>query len=113
MDYDGGYMDEERTLLQQIRDKEHEFSKNVETVKQETDAQIGAAKALRENALVDAELTGKNAAEELFQKEKQKTETEIERMKKASAAETEGARIKGEKNLQSAVEKIVGFVIME
>jgi hypothetical protein len=34
-------------------------------------------------------------------------------MKKAAVIETEAARIKGEKNLQPAVEKIVGYVTME
>lgn len=106
-------MKEERTLLQQIRDKEQEFSKNVETVKQETDAQIGAAREMREKALLDAERTGKNTAEELNRKEKQNTETEIEQMKKAAAAKTEVAKVQGKQNLQQAIEKIVSYVIME
>ncbi len=55
MDYNGGHMEDERTLLQQIRDKEQEFSKKVDTVKKETDAQIAAAKAQRDSTLLDAE----------------------------------------------------------
>jgi len=106
-------MEQEKTLLQQIRDKEQEFSKTIEIVKHETDAQIAAARAGRENALQDAERTGKKAAEELSLREKQKTDTEIERMIKAAASETEKAKVKGERNLRSAVEKIVGYVIME
>ena len=47
MGYNGGIMEEERTLLQQIRDKEQEFSKKVDTVKQETDAQIAAAEGTK------------------------------------------------------------------
>ncbi len=113
MDYKGGCMEQEKTLLQQIRDKEQEFSKTIEIVKHETDAQIAAARAGRENALQDAERTGKKAAEELSLREKQKTDTEIERMIKAAASETEKAKVKGERNLRSAVEKIVGYVIME
>lgn len=113
MGYNGGYMEEEKTLLQQIRDKEQEFSQKVEIVKEETDAQIAAVRAEREKTLLDAERTGKNAAEELFRKEKQKTETEIEQMKKAAAAEREAATVNGERNLRSATEKIVSYVIME
>ena len=45
-------MEEEKTLLQQIRDKEQEFSKKIETVKQETDAQIAAAGSEREGTIV-------------------------------------------------------------
>jgi hypothetical protein len=45
--------------------------------------------------------------------EKQKTDTEILQMKKVAAAETDNASAKGERNLPSAVKKIVGYVIME
>jgi hypothetical protein len=106
-------MEAEKTLLQQIRDKEQEFSQRLETVKQETDAQIATEKARRDSALLEAERTGKIAAEELLHKEQQKTDLEIERMKKASVAETDAARVKGEKNLPLATDKIVSYVIME
>ena len=113
MDYNGGYMEDERTLLQQIRDKEQEFSKKVETVKKETDAQIAAARAQRDSTLLEAERDGKNIAEELVRVEKQKTDTEILQMKKVAVAETDNASAKGERNLPSAVKKIVSYVIME
>jgi hypothetical protein len=113
MDYNGGRMEAEKTLLQQIRDKEQEFSKKLETVKQETDAQIATEKAKRDNALIEAERTGKIAAEELLRKEQQKTDVEIVRMKKAAAAETDAARVKGEKNLPLTIDKIVSYVIIE
>jgi vacuolar-type H+-ATPase subunit H len=113
MDYEGGHMEGEKTLLQQIRDKEQEFSKKIEMVKQETDAQIATARAGREKALIEAQQTGKNTADELFRKEQQNTDSEIERMKKASAAETEAARVKGERNLPLTTDKIVSYVIME
>ncbi len=51
--------------------------------------------------------------EDLYRKDKQNTESEIERMKKAATIETEVVRIKGEKNRTQAVEKIVGYVTME
>jgi vacuolar-type H+-ATPase subunit H len=109
----GGYMEEERTLLQQIRDKEQEFSKKIETVKQETDAQIAAARTEQERTIRDAERSGKIAADESYRKDREKTESEIGKMKKASVIETEAARVTGEKNLPPAVEKIVGYVTME
>jgi vacuolar-type H+-ATPase subunit H len=106
-------MEEEKTLLQQIRDKEQEFSKKIQTVKQETDAQIAAAMSEQEGTIREAGRSGKTAAEELFRTDKQKTENEIGQMKKVAALETEAARVKGERNLQPAVEKIVGYVTME
>jgi F0F1-type ATP synthase membrane subunit b/b' len=105
-------MEDEKTLLQQIRDKEQEFSTKIGR-KQETEAQITAARSERDATIRDAGRSGKTAAEDLYRKEKQKTESEIERMKKAAAIETEAARLKGESNLQPAVEKIVGYVTME
>jgi hypothetical protein len=113
MGYNGGDMEEERTLLQQIRDKEQEFSKKIDSVRQETDAQIAAAKAQRESMLLAAERTGKSTAEELVRVEKQKIDADIGQMKKAATAETENTRVKGERNIPSAVKKIVSYVIME
>jgi vacuolar-type H+-ATPase subunit H len=106
-------MEEKKTLLQQIRDKEQEFSKKIQTVKQETDAQIAAARSEQERTIREAGRSGKTAAEELFRTDKQKTENEIGQMKKVAALETEAARVKGERNLQPAVEKIVGYVTLE
>ena len=106
-------MEVEKTLLQQIRDKEQEFSKKIQTVKQETDAQIAAAMSEQEGTIREAGRSGKTAAEELFRTDKQKTENEIGQMKKVAALETEAARVKGERNLQPAVEKIVGYVTLE
>jgi len=106
-------MEEEKTLLQQIRDKEQEFSKKIETVKQETDAQIAAAKNERDGTIRDAEQSGKAAADELYRKDIQKNENEIGQMKKMADLETDAARVKGEKNLPPAVEKIVGYVTRE
>jgi len=106
-------MEGEKTLLQQIRDKEQEFSKKIDIIKQETDSQIAAARTKRENALLDAERTGKIAADGLSRKETLKTDIEIEQMKKTAAAEAEAARVKGERNLPLAVNKIVSYVTME
>jgi vacuolar-type H+-ATPase subunit H len=106
-------MEEERTLLQQIRDKEQEFSKKIDKVKQETDAEIAAAKNERDTIIRNAGRSGEATAEEFYKKEKQKTESEIERMKKTAAGETDAVKAKGEKNLHLAVEKITGYVTMD
>jgi vacuolar-type H+-ATPase subunit H len=106
-------MDNEKTLLQQIRDKEQEQSKKIDAVKAETDAEIAAARHRAEEVVNDAERSGKMAADEFLKKEKEKTDAEIERMKKATETAAESARIKGETNLQPTVEKIVHYVTMK
>jgi len=113
MVYEGGNMEEEKTLLQQIRDKEQEFSKRIETVKQETDAQVSAAERERELAVHEAVASGKNSAEELYRREQQTTEIEIGRMKKEAESEAETAILKGNRNLRPAVDKIIGYVTMD
>ncbi len=106
-------MEEEKTLLQQIRDKEQEFSKRIETVKQETGAQIAAAESEREVIIREALTSGKSSADDLYRREQQTTEIEIGRMKKAAESESETAVMKGKRNLSSAVDKIIGYVTME
>ena len=106
-------MEEEKTLLQQIRDKEQEFSKKLETVKQESDAQIAAAANEREQSIRQAGISGKNSADELYRGEKQKTAIAIDRMKKEAESETEKAVIKGKRNLLLAVDKIISYVTMD
>jgi vacuolar-type H+-ATPase subunit H len=106
-------MIEEKTLLQQIRDKEQEFSKKIETVKLETDAQIAAAGSERETVIREAVTSGKNSAEELYRREQRTTELEIDRMKKEAESETETTNVKGKRNLHPAVDKIIGYVTME
>jgi len=106
-------MVEERTLLQQIRDKEQAFSIEIEKVKQEADVQIASAEREREAALHQAEISGKKSAEEQYRKEQQKTVTEIQRMKEIAETEASTTLQKGKNNLRKAVDKIVRYVTME
>ena len=106
-------MDNEKTLLQQIREKEEEQSKKIDVVKAEMDAEIALARHQADEIVKNAHGSGKTAADEFLKKETAKTEAEVERMKKATAEAAEKARIKGEANLQSTVEKIVNYVTMK
>ena len=106
-------MEEERTLLQQIRDKELEFSKKIEQVKRETETQIAAAKIEREKNLLEAERTGKVAAEEQYLRVQQATEKEIDGMKKAAIVQISAAKKKGKKDLQPAIQRIIGYVTLK
>ena len=105
-------MVDEKTLLQQIRDKEQQVSTKIDAVKQESEAVVAVAKGEAEKIIRDAEESGKSAAEELYRVEKTKFQAEVEEMKKNAAAGVEATKIHGEKNLNSAVEKIVSYVTM-
>jgi vacuolar-type H+-ATPase subunit H len=106
-------MDQERTLLQQIREKEQEFSGKIEAVKKETEAAVAGAENDAENLLCTADSAGKIGAEQLYWQEKGKIGAEIERLKTEAEAAQERAVAAGEKNLPRAVEAITRFVTME
>jgi V/A-type H+/Na+-transporting ATPase subunit G/H len=105
-------MVDDKTLLQQIRDKEQQVSKNIEAVKKETEAVIATAKSDAEKIIREAEASGKSAADELYLTEKIKIQVQVEEMKKKASSEVEKAKTLGEKNLNAAVETIVNRVTM-
>jgi vacuolar-type H+-ATPase subunit H len=106
-------MDQEKTLLQQIREKEQEFAGKIEVVKKETDAAVAAAENDAESLLCTADSTGKTGAEQLYWQEKGKIEAEIEKLNREAEASRARAVANGEKNLPRAVESITSFVTME
>jgi hypothetical protein len=106
-------MEPEKTLLQQIREKEQEFAQKIEKVKAESDAAVAAAKNEAESLLCTADSVGTTEAEQLYWQEKAKIEAGIEELKRSAAAGREAAAARGEKNLPRAVDTITGYVTME
>jgi vacuolar-type H+-ATPase subunit H len=103
----------EKTLLQQIREKEQEYAKKIEVIKKETDAAIASAQTEAESLLCTADSVGKTEAEKLYWQEKGTIETEIEALRRVAAAERESAAARGERNLPRAVQTITGYVTMK
>jgi len=103
----------EKTLLQQIREKEQEYAKKLEVIKKETDTAIASAQSEAESLLCTADGAGKKEAELIYWQEKGKIEAEIEALRQGAAAERESAAARGEKNLPRAVEAIAGYVTRE
>jgi vacuolar-type H+-ATPase subunit H len=106
-------MDQEKTLLQQIREKEQEFAGKIEAFKKETEATVAAAENDAENLLCTADSAGKTGAEQLYWLEKGKIEAEIEKLKSEAENARERAAALGEKNLPHAVEAITRYVTIE
>ena len=106
-------MDTEKTLLQQIREKEQDVAKKIEGVRTGTDATIAAAKTDAENLLCTANAEGKTAAEEMYWQEKGKTEARIEQMKREAGLVAEAAAERGKRNIPVAAAAIVRFVTRE
>jgi Holliday junction resolvasome RuvABC DNA-binding subunit len=106
-------MEQEKTLLQQIREKEQEYAGMTDAIKKETDAAITAVENEAESMLCTADSTGKIEAEQLYWQEKGKIEAEIEGLKREAMMAREKAAAAGEKNLPRAIETITRSVIME
>jgi hypothetical protein len=106
-------LEPEKTLLQQIREKEQEYAQKIELVKAETEAATAAAKSEAESLLCTADSAGSAEAERLYWQEKGRVGAEIETLKSHAAAERESAVKKSEANLPRAVQVITGYVTME
>lgn len=106
-------MEQEKTLLQQIREKEQEYAKKTESVRIETETAVDTARSDAESLLCTADSTGKTDAEQFYWQEKAKIEAEIDGLKRAAAAERDTAAARGAKNLPRAIETIDHYVTME
>ena len=106
-------MEPEKTLLQQIREKEQEYAKKTEAVRRETEAAVAAAENDAESLLCTADSAGKTEAEQLYWEEKGRTETEVERLNQEALFARNAAVEKGERNLPRAVDAIIHSVTME
>lgn len=103
----------EKTLLQQIREKEQDVATRIETVRAGTDASIAASKTDAENLLCTANAEGKIASEELYWREKGTAEAEAEQLRLDARREAEAVSERGQKNIPAAADAIVRFVTME
>ena len=103
----------EKTLLQQIREKEQDVAKKIEDVKTGTDVSIAAAKTEAENLLCTASAEGKIAAEELYWREKGTTGARIEDLRVDAGRAAEAATERGNKKIPAAAAAIVRYVTME
>jgi vacuolar-type H+-ATPase subunit H len=103
----------EKTLLQQIREKEQEVAKKIEDVKTVTEASIAAAKTDAENQLCTADAEGKKASEEIYWREKSLAEARVEQLRQNASRDAETIAEKGRKNIPAAADAIVRYVTVE
>jgi vacuolar-type H+-ATPase subunit H len=103
----------EKSLLQQIRDKEQEFSQKLDMARAEAESMIAASRAEAEDLLCTADTAGKKSAEQVYWNERGRTETETEALKNAAEQEMKRASREGDQNLPAAAERIVRYVTIE
>jgi vacuolar-type H+-ATPase subunit H len=74
---------------------------------------VEAARAEAEDLLCTADKAAKVTSEQVYWKERGRTETEIEELKSKAELERETVALQAQKNVPAAVERIVKYVTME
>ena len=106
-------MAEEKSLLQQIREKELTISIKVDETRREGEEVILTARKEASEIIDTSEKEGKKAAQEYYEKEMEKLRKEIGQLRDQSNQQALLVRTAGERNLPSAIEKIVKAVSLE
>jgi vacuolar-type H+-ATPase subunit H len=104
---------EEKSLLQQIREKEMMISIKIDETRRESEEIMINARKEASEIIETSESEGKKAAQEYFEKEMDKLRKEIEELRNQSNQKALLVRAEGERNLPSAIDKIAKAVSLE
>ena len=100
----------EKSLLQQIRDKELMISIKIDETRREGEEVMLSARKEASEMIETSERVGKKAAQEYYEKEMEKLREEIEQLRNQSNQQALLVRAEGERNLPSAIDKITNAV---
>ena len=100
----------EKSLLQQIRDKELMISIKIDETRREGEEVMLSARKEASEMIETSEREGKKAAQEYYEKEMEKLREEIEQLRNQSNQQALLVRAEGERNLPSAIDKITNAV---
>ena len=103
----------EKTLLQQIREKELLLNIKIEDTRKEAEEILVKASQESKEMMENYEKEGKVAAQEYKDRENEKIAKEIAQLKNQGDLQEQSAKEKGERNIKSAIERIVKIVSME
>jgi len=103
----------EKSLLQQIREKELMLSIKIDETRREAEEITLKARKEALEMIENSEREGKKAAQEYYEKEMEQLKKEIEQLKSQSNQQAMSVRVDGERNLPSTIDKIVQVVSAE
>ena len=103
----------EKTLLQQIREKELLLNIKIEDTRREAEEIILNARKEAKEIIENSEKEGKAAAREYYEVENARISKEIEQLKNQGDLRVISVKEQGERNIKPAMEKIVKIVSME
>jgi vacuolar-type H+-ATPase subunit H len=100
----------EKSLLQQIREKELMLSIKIDETRREAEEITLSARKEALEMIENSEREGKKAAQEYYDREMENLKKEIEQLKSHSIQQAMSVRVDGERNLPLAIDKIVKVV---
>jgi len=103
-------MIEQKTLLEQIREKEYELNKRLELAARDAEGIVSDARRRADNIISEAEVKGGELADEHYRSGKAVIDREVEDIKGRERKKTVALRDHGEKNLAAAADLIIGAV---
>jgi vacuolar-type H+-ATPase subunit H len=103
----------EKTLLQQIREKELMLNIRIEDIRKEADEIIANAERDAAEMIEHAEITEEAASREYYEYEMEGVKREIEHLRSQGDQEAVTVKERGERGLPQAIERIVRSVSME
>lgn len=103
----------DKTLLQQIREKELMLNIKIEETRREAGEIVLKAKRDADAMIENSEREGRQAAQHYYDNEMEALRKEIEQLTVKGNQETIAVKEKGERNLQTVTKMIVDTVSME
>lgn len=103
----------DKTLLQQIREKELMLNIKIEETRKEAEEIILKAERDADAMVETSEREGKDASQHYYDNEMETLKEEIGQLVAKGARETNSIKETGEQNLQPAIKTIVKTVFME
>ena len=103
----------DKTLLQQIREKELMLNIKIEEIRKEAEEVILKARNDADAMVETSEREGKEAAQLYYDSEMEALKKELDQLMSRGTRETDSIRETGEQSVQPAIKKIVDAVSME
>ncbi|MGZ4928921.1 MAG: V-type ATPase subunit subunit G family protein [Halobacteriota archaeon] len=105
--------EEKPSVLQQIRKKEVELSVRTDQARRDAEQIVADAKREAADILKNAETDGRRTAEGWHKEKLASVLEEVDILHKSGEEQVKTARLKGEQNLSTAIDKILNVVMSE
>ena len=105
--------EEKPSVLQQIRKKEVELSVRADQARRDAEQFVVDARREAADILKNAETDGRRTAEGWHKEKSASVLEEVDKLHRSGEEQVKTARLKGEQNLSTAIDKIIRVVMSE